>query len=93
MKYRNKNEIERLNDIFTEVGFPKTIPPPPTVHRKKKQTFRISAVCGKTIYPTEADARKVITTRKRHGAPDLRFYKCEVCVGFHLTSAIGKQHK
>ena len=49
--------------------------------------FAQSEICGKSIYPTESDARRVMLSRKRHGAGFLRPYFCDRCKSYHITSS------
>ena len=98
MNQRSKEEIERMNQLLKEIGCDpapalpfkqavrQCIPEPP----KPRAAFAASPVCGKLIYPSEAEARKAITRRKKRGAGRLRAYKCGDCHGFHITSYFAK---
>lgn len=44
----------------------------------------------KPRYATEDDARRAaITAGKRPGMPELSFYSCKHCSGWHLTRSVG----
>ena len=55
--------------------------------------------CGKIIYPDATFAHKAMLQLKeacphcKKKSMDLRYYYCEVCVGYHLTQWTIKQTK
>lgn len=98
MKQRSEKDIERMDELFREIGAGEAPIPIPLKEAKKlfstpdprQDECEFSEVCQKVIYPTESYARKVALSRQKKGAGKLRIYKCEECHGFHLSSYISK---
>ena len=92
---RKKSEIERMSQIFNDLGLGKIEDIPAGGMKEVLRhnairdytEFAQSEICGKSIYPTESDARRVILSRKRHGAGFLRPYFCYRCKSYHITSS------
>jgi hypothetical protein len=55
----------------------------------KRKKPRLCGATGKRVYPTITDAiRAAIGSSVTFGKP-LRYYRCAVCKGYHLTSRVG----
>ena len=91
-KQRTKGEIARLGAIFAEIGSDLTpaanLQDALLVARPEEGLTRYekSETCGKTMYPTESEARGAAKARKRKGGGFLRVYFCRDCHSYHLTS-------
>lgn len=47
-------------------------------------------MCGtKVRYRTAADAKHTAAARQDHGSGRLRWYECDACEGWHITSQAG----
>lgn len=96
MNHRSEKEIERINELFREIGAGDFIPLPVRDAKlfcendNTRGEFEYSESCQKVIYPSAAIAEKVALHRRKKGAGRLRVYKCEECQGFHLSSFIRK---
>lgn len=96
MNRRSDKEIEKLNELFKEIGAGDFTPLPLRDAKlfcendNTKGEFEYSEKCQKVIYPSEHIAHRVALGRRKKGAGRLRVYKCEDCQGFHLSSFIRK---
>ena len=95
MNRRTSQEIEKMNQLFREIGAGEEIAIASLREarlacngQQEYAQCRFSEACQKVIYPSEAYAEKVATSRRRKGAGKLRAYRCDPCHGFHLTSYI-----
>ena len=106
MAHHNKGAVNRLNDVFKEIGL-EPIPEGGSVTRLDaismleeagdalqmqipRTPTEISEICGKACYKSQQEARAVIKKRKTKGSGPLREYHCPDCGFYHITSSISR---
>jgi len=93
MSKKAKRKLERLNNIFSNLGFGEPSYDDAPSAQRAKIGYRLENKCGKVCFESQSCCNEAIRFRLRKGAntDKMRSYFCDTCKAWHMSSSFHKR--